>query len=250
MIDIHPPHHAAITRRDFFIHLFIVILGILIAIGLEQTVEAIHHRHQRHQVEHDLRTEAEKNLRLIDLDYKFYDNQLAALSALHQHVETLRASRGKHLPASTQPAPALPSPLYWFPLASAWHTAKESSEIALLPREEAAMFDDLYFQNDRMSTFADKYFDALNEQRRFESRFKDRNSAGTSADAPSSLANMNAEDLKQYAGLISDSIEALQTSRFLTDLARNSSRSVLNGATSADELENHLGDNTTYANSN
>ena len=39
MIDIHPPQHAPMTRRDFFVHLFIVVLGILIAIGLEQTVE-------------------------------------------------------------------------------------------------------------------------------------------------------------------------------------------------------------------
>ena len=45
MIDIHPPHHAATTRRDFFIHLATVVLGILIAIGLEQTVEYFHHRH-------------------------------------------------------------------------------------------------------------------------------------------------------------------------------------------------------------
>jgi hypothetical protein len=44
MIDIHPPAHGAITRRDFFVHLFIVVLGILIAIGLEQAVEYIHHR--------------------------------------------------------------------------------------------------------------------------------------------------------------------------------------------------------------
>ena len=36
MIDIHPPQHAPMTRREFFTHLFIVILGILIAIGLEQ----------------------------------------------------------------------------------------------------------------------------------------------------------------------------------------------------------------------
>jgi hypothetical protein len=45
MIDIHSPQHAPMTRREFFTHLCIVILGILIAIGLEQGVEALHHRH-------------------------------------------------------------------------------------------------------------------------------------------------------------------------------------------------------------
>ena len=50
MIDIHPPHHGGITRRDFFIHLFTVILGILIAISLEQTVEYLHHRQRAIQI--------------------------------------------------------------------------------------------------------------------------------------------------------------------------------------------------------
>jgi hypothetical protein len=45
MIDIHPPQHAPMTKRDFFVHLGIVVLGILIAIGLEQAVEYLHHRH-------------------------------------------------------------------------------------------------------------------------------------------------------------------------------------------------------------
>jgi hypothetical protein len=42
----HPAHHAATTWRDFFIHIAIIVLGLLIAISLEQTVEYLHHRHQ------------------------------------------------------------------------------------------------------------------------------------------------------------------------------------------------------------
>ena len=50
MLDVHPPHHAANTWRDFLIHIATIVIGLLIAVGLEQTVEAIHHRHQRHQL--------------------------------------------------------------------------------------------------------------------------------------------------------------------------------------------------------
>jgi hypothetical protein len=46
MLDVHPAHHAASTWRDFFIHIATIVLGLLIAVGLEQTVEYIHHRHQ------------------------------------------------------------------------------------------------------------------------------------------------------------------------------------------------------------
>jgi hypothetical protein len=45
MLDVHPPHHAATTWRDFFIHIATIVLGLIIAVGLEQTVEYFHHRH-------------------------------------------------------------------------------------------------------------------------------------------------------------------------------------------------------------
>jgi hypothetical protein len=66
MIDIHPPHHAPMTKREFFVHLFIVVLGILIAIGLEQGVE---YRHQRHQLEEDLHAEMQMNNGYLSRDY-------------------------------------------------------------------------------------------------------------------------------------------------------------------------------------
>jgi hypothetical protein len=44
MLDVHPPHEAAHSWRDFFIHIATSVVGLLIAIGLEQTVEHFHHR--------------------------------------------------------------------------------------------------------------------------------------------------------------------------------------------------------------
>jgi predicted transcriptional regulator len=44
-VDIHKPH-AAKTWKEFFIELGTIVTGILIAISLEQTVEAIHWRHK------------------------------------------------------------------------------------------------------------------------------------------------------------------------------------------------------------
>ena len=48
MLDVHPPHEAAHTWKDFFIHIATICVGLLIAVSLEQTVELFHHRHQRH----------------------------------------------------------------------------------------------------------------------------------------------------------------------------------------------------------
>ena len=54
MIDVHPPHHAASTWRDFFIHIATIVIGLLIAVSLEQTVEFFHHRHQRQELREGL----------------------------------------------------------------------------------------------------------------------------------------------------------------------------------------------------
>jgi hypothetical protein len=61
MIDIHPPGHAPMTLREFFTHLFIIILGILIAIGLEQSVEYLHHRHLAAEARRALLAERDTN---------------------------------------------------------------------------------------------------------------------------------------------------------------------------------------------
>ena len=46
MLDVHPPPHAAHAWRDFFVHIATIVIGLLIALGLEQSVEGIHHRRE------------------------------------------------------------------------------------------------------------------------------------------------------------------------------------------------------------
>jgi hypothetical protein len=92
MIDIHPPQHGAMTMRDFFIHLGIVVLGILIAIGLEQTVEYFHHRHLASEARRALLTERESNERsnqfnifATERHQRDLQHDLAILHALRAH---------------------------------------------------------------------------------------------------------------------------------------------------------------------
>jgi hypothetical protein len=63
MLDVHPPEHPAHSWRDFFIHIGTICLGLLIAIGLEQAVEALHRDHQRHELLEQLGAEHRSNLK-------------------------------------------------------------------------------------------------------------------------------------------------------------------------------------------
>jgi hypothetical protein len=92
MIDIHPPAHGAMTRRDILTHLAIVVVGILIAIGLEQSVEFLHHRHlaseaTRALLEERHLDEVANNFNIFATERHEHDLQhdLAVLRALRAH---------------------------------------------------------------------------------------------------------------------------------------------------------------------
>src|ERR1700733_13966836 len=61
MLDVHPAHHAANSWRDFFVHIATIVLGLCIAVGLEQTVEFFHHRYLVAETREALRVEREEN---------------------------------------------------------------------------------------------------------------------------------------------------------------------------------------------
>ena len=92
MIDIHPPDHTLHTWRDFFIHVATICVGLLIAIGLEQTVEYIHHQQQVAEARRSLEVERKINVVIfatMDHEFRRYApilrNNLAIFLYLRQH---------------------------------------------------------------------------------------------------------------------------------------------------------------------
>jgi hypothetical protein len=65
MLDVHPAHHAASTWREFFIHIATIVLGLLIAVGLEQTVEYVHHRSEAREARKNIQQEIAGNLTIL-----------------------------------------------------------------------------------------------------------------------------------------------------------------------------------------
>jgi hypothetical protein len=94
MVDVHSAHGAAHSWKDFWIHLGTISMGLLIAIGLEQGVEAIHRLQERHRLEADLQLEAKKNLILMDIDNQYFDATRPWLIELRSKVDAMRESGG------------------------------------------------------------------------------------------------------------------------------------------------------------
>jgi hypothetical protein len=143
-MEVHPPHHPLHSWKDFFIHIATITVGLLIAVGLEQSVEALHHRHQRHQLQEDLRAEAEQNRLVIARNLKMRDLEPWFDGAM-EAVDKAVPQQGKMRLVLSKP-PCIPGSVgtaavrYFAPSEAVWTTAKESGLVALLPVEESRMY--------------------------------------------------------------------------------------------------------------
>ncbi|MDE1161441.1 MAG: hypothetical protein PW792_05775 [Acidobacteriaceae bacterium] len=128
-----------------------ITLGLLIAIGLEQSVEWVHHREQRRQLIEDIREEAAVNAKRCEHYVKesmgpqvrLRDEwQQVIWSAPAQHgivtvtvPQTLR-DKEKDLQEDTGQLPVL----------SVWTIAKQSGLVPLLPPKTARFYDNLNYE--------------------------------------------------------------------------------------------------------
>ena len=140
MLDVHPPHHAATTWRDFFIHIATIVVGLLIAVGLEQSVEAIHHRHQRAETRENLIEEVTQNREILARDIGSLNSEQKMLEADIEILHQLRARK-------SVPPGSLHFNWAWNSMHdSAWQTARETTAIALFPTAQIQGYSTAYSQ--------------------------------------------------------------------------------------------------------
>jgi hypothetical protein len=139
MLDVHPAHHAATTWRDFFIHIATIALGLLLAVGLEQTVEAVHHHCEREELIAAMRAEARNNQpvfeRAISRTIENLSHNLSLIAALKQATP--------HNGMIDVALPTYPSGIFQSPARAIWAIAKTNGKAALLPDNLAEIYNHL-----------------------------------------------------------------------------------------------------------
>ena len=66
MLDVHRPHEAVHMCESFAIHIAAITIGLLIAVGIEHSVDFVHHRHQLQEAQRALAVELEANGRVLN----------------------------------------------------------------------------------------------------------------------------------------------------------------------------------------
>ena len=143
-MEVHPPEHPIHTWRDFLVHMGTIVLGLLIAIGLEQSVEWLHHRHQRHHLEEDMRAECERNLEVTRGDLETADAAIAYLSST-QHALLAASHQGALYTVQAISLPETRGTILLSPSRGTLSVARAAGLVALLPSEEAKVYSRVDF---------------------------------------------------------------------------------------------------------
>jgi len=129
MLDVHAPHNTVHTWKNFFIHLATISIGLLIAIGLEQTAEYVHHRHQVAEMMEKLRAETLENRQILLTNLKETDR---VTSVVDDNLRLLAAIREDADKTPFTPSP-LPDWVGWVPTDTSWLMMRDSALLSIVP---------------------------------------------------------------------------------------------------------------------
>jgi hypothetical protein len=226
MIDIHPPQHAAMTRRDFFIHLGIVVLGILIAIGLEQTVEYFHRLHQLHELREGAIADARIYLHDTDQNRVANSQQIEDLTARIHQVRDAIAQHRPLPPPSYRPAIDI-STIRLGNLSA----AKASGLLNLLSEDEIASAGDAEVGVVKAEALKERAAEAATKRIAFEQRFQTAFPSG-----PFDFSHITPAQLDEYLGLLlEERVHRTETLAYLDEMHRGS-EAYLNGQRNLQKL--------------
>jgi len=138
MIDVHAPEHRISGGRDFFLHLFTITVGLLIALGLENAAEAWHHRHQRQEAEQTIQRELVYNKKHLIETAFVLQQEMESLTKAMAYLEARSGNR----PASV----AGISLGYTMPHLenASWRTANATAVVQYMPYEYVQRLSEAY----------------------------------------------------------------------------------------------------------
>jgi len=166
MHEVHPPHQTARSWRDFFIHIATIVLGLLIAVGLEQMVERIHEHYELRVAREALVREFQSNQANLAADES---NWLETLARLKSNLLVLKFVREHPKTPQTE----LPGDLQWHQGAfrwdhAVWDTAENKGVVRLMSLREANRNQAFYSLMTLISAQSLNDWDAINAAHHFD----------------------------------------------------------------------------------
>ncbi|HKW18680.1 MAG TPA: hypothetical protein VJO35_14330 [Terriglobales bacterium] len=149
-MDVHPVSGSIHTWRDFFIHLTIISVGLLIALGLEGIVGWTHDMRLVHRAEANLKSELHENRTTLASNSKMLDS---AERQAETDLAVLSGYKSTHHSSGD-----LKFYWEWNSLASAaWDAARVTGAVALMDYGRAQKYSEIYAQQSLVNLQASSY---------------------------------------------------------------------------------------------
>lgn len=226
MLDVHPPHTPTHSWRDFFIHIATIVIGLLIAIGLEQTVEYFHELHQLRELRQGALADA--RLYLHDVD------QLRAVNAqqigeLTTRIEQVRQALAQH---KTPPVPVYkPVPGTNTVRLGNLDAAKASGLVHLLSEDEISSAGDAEVAVVKVEALKEHAQQATLKRIAFEQRFQ-----SDASPASYDFSLITQPQLDEYLGLLLDERVHRQEALNYLEIMHRGGEAYINGQRNLEKL--------------
>ncbi len=153
LLDVHPPHEPIHGVRDFFLHLFTITIGLLIALGLENLAERVHQHHLRDEADRNLQQELRDNEHELDTTRAAAKTEEANLTAILGFLG--EREQNKHADIHNMSLNFTSGSLS----SASWQTASATGALSYMSYERAEQFAGVYQVQDIYSRLTERTLD-------------------------------------------------------------------------------------------
>jgi hypothetical protein len=225
MLDVHAPHQSVHTWKDFFIHIATIVIGLIIAVGLEQSVEAIHRRHEVAALRENLHAES---LQILADARRAEAAQVYELDWLKARIAQAQAAVFEHRPIE----PREPShvPVFASPDIPIWRSAKAGTQTPLLTKGEVNAYSEVEYVQIHLDTLSVARIRSQDAIRSFN-----RELPTIPNDGPD-FTKASPQDLRTYLTLLTTAYVAVDRYLRMLRVLIGAELAVIDGKTSLDDL--------------
>jgi hypothetical protein len=206
----------------------------MIAVALEQTVEFFRHRHQRLQLEDQMREVFNDDVELVASDTKKLAGFRAYLVNLQSAVTARRHGQATAaLPAVDDPRAAITVGL---PSLAPYEAAKDNGTIALLSSQRIRLYNRVAFQRDMLKTVYANWFEDLAAIGAFRRRFDFSPSNNGPSGVQVGIDELSPTELAEYQALIGRLINRIEWMDMRLRVFGAQCRAILDGVRTENEM--------------
>jgi hypothetical protein len=162
-MDVHPPHGPIHSVKEFMVHLLAITIGLLIALGLEASVEWLHHRHLAREARENILQEMRDNCQGVNRHLNAIPPEINHLQEILTTVNEAQSGRPHQSVADFNWTTVL---LY----DSSWNAAGSTGATTFMNYAEVKRYSKIYAAQKLYSSLMDRNLEARQQMYIFLAR--------------------------------------------------------------------------------